>query len=247
MPSLSWNVSAWGGQYSWQDGGEEWSGPWGGSEAQWFGSLYPRLHRLLPAPRVLEIAPGFGRWSKFLINASSHYLGADLNQNCTDACSKRFSFAPHARFVTNDGLSLAAAQDGLYDLIFSFDSLVHAEVEVLEAYIPEILKKLSPDGMAFIHHSNLADHGSLNGLRSHGRGKTVSGSVVETLVNRNGGYVAVQETINWVETSLIDCLTLFGRRNSDIQSTIKLANPSFQEEAALIKTFQSPYSKILAQ
>jgi hypothetical protein len=27
---------------------------WGGSEPQWFGSLYPRLHRFLPARAILE-------------------------------------------------------------------------------------------------------------------------------------------------------------------------------------------------
>ena len=69
MPELDWNKAVFDGNYDWRQGGEEWSAPWGGSEAQWFGSLYPRLHRLLPAGRILEIAPGFGRWTKFLIPA----------------------------------------------------------------------------------------------------------------------------------------------------------------------------------
>ena len=43
MPDLQWNIAAWDGSYDWSTGGEEWSQVWGGSEAQWFGSLYPRL------------------------------------------------------------------------------------------------------------------------------------------------------------------------------------------------------------
>ena len=43
MPDLNSNKECWGGLYHWANGGEEWSASWGGSEAQWFGSIYPRL------------------------------------------------------------------------------------------------------------------------------------------------------------------------------------------------------------
>ena len=59
MPDLNWNKTVWGSTYGWQAGGEEWSETWGSSEAQWFGSIFPRLHRFLPARQILEIAPGW--------------------------------------------------------------------------------------------------------------------------------------------------------------------------------------------
>jgi hypothetical protein len=46
MPEIAWNQATWSGGYDWKTAGEEWSETWGGSEAQWFGSLLPRLHRL---------------------------------------------------------------------------------------------------------------------------------------------------------------------------------------------------------
>ena len=52
-----------------------------GSEAQWFGCLYPRLHRLLLTGRILEIALGFGRRTNFLISACSNYIGFDLSES----------------------------------------------------------------------------------------------------------------------------------------------------------------------
>ena len=107
MADLAWNVACWDGRYDWKAGGEEWSEFWGGSEPQWFGSLYPRLHRFLPAKSVLEIAPGFGRWTKFLIPNSARYIGVDLSQECVDACRRIFSNIPHATFIKNDGLSLS--------------------------------------------------------------------------------------------------------------------------------------------
>ena len=153
MPPVDWNRFEWGQRYSWPDSGEEWSRAWGGSEAQWFGAIYPRLHRHLPAHGILEIAPGYGRWTKFLIPACSSYLGIDLSANCIDACRKRFKDATHAAFFENDGLSLSRALDGSFDFVFSFDSLVHVEIDVLESYIPQLVKKLTPNGVGFLHHS----------------------------------------------------------------------------------------------
>lgn len=50
-------------KYDWKDSGEEWSAPWGNSAAQWFGTILPRTSQCLPAGTILEIAPGFGRWT----------------------------------------------------------------------------------------------------------------------------------------------------------------------------------------
>jgi SAM-dependent methyltransferase len=245
VPDIAWNKKYWHTDYSWPESGEEWSVPWGGSEAQWFGALYPRLHRFLPARRVLEIAPGHGRWTKFLVPACSEFLGIDLAARCVDVCKRRFEGSPHAAFAVNDGLSLDLATDGQFDLVFSFDSLVHAEIDVFESYVPQILRKLSPRGVAFLHHSNLAEADLLPGQPCHGRGKTMSGGAIAKIIAGSGGSVIVQEVIAWVKSGLIDCLTLFGRVESfgGIRP-VWLKNPSFMVETSLIKTYQQPYSTV---
>jgi hypothetical protein len=53
-------------EWDWSTQGDEWSTWWGGTPALWYGALLPRVHQWLPAPRVLEIAPGFGRWTQYL-------------------------------------------------------------------------------------------------------------------------------------------------------------------------------------
>jgi SAM-dependent methyltransferase len=244
MPDIEWNKAAWDGGYGWADAGEEWSAKWGGSEAQWFGALYPRLHRLLPAKRILEIAPGYGRWSIYLIPACSAYLGIDLSKACVDACRARFSDVEHAHFLQNDGMSLDGAPDGDFDVIFSFDSLVHAESDVFQCYIPQLIKKLSHNGVAFLHHSNVLEFDNPQRLPEHGRGASVSGGVVAELVAKNGGRVIVQEAISWVDTGLLDCLTTFGHNGSSTAEPIKLVNPHFMEEATMIREFQSHYCKV---
>ena len=155
MPSIKDNLSSWGGSYDWPQQGDEWSVSWGNVETQWHATLLPRIRHFVPAGRILEIAPGYGRWSHFLISCSDQYIGVDLNSNCISACQKRFANAKNATFYVNDGKSLAMVEDGSVDFAFSFDSLVHAEIDVIEAYCHELSRKLSPNGVAFIHHSNL--------------------------------------------------------------------------------------------
>jgi SAM-dependent methyltransferase len=249
MPDIAWNGRMWGQDYKWHAGGDEWSAAWGGSEAHWFGSLYPRLHRWLPAPRILEIATGFGRWTAFLTAACDDYLGIDLSERCIEECRTRFATASHARFEKNDGVSLHDAPDRNFDLIFSFDSLVHAERDVLEQYVPQMLRKLAPGGVAFIHHSNLlalmGSHGEPPGIIEHSRARSVSASVVADLVKASDGVVLVQEVINWVNTDMIDAMTTFAQpRDFPGHSPIHLVNPRFMDEASAIRDFHSPYGRI---
>jgi len=160
------------------------------------------------------------------------------------ACQEIFSNASHALFVQNDGLSLKCAPPEDFDLVFSFDSLIHAELDVLSHYIPQILQKLAPAGVGFIHHSNFLSAGDvLPG--PHYRATTVSADIISKLITNHGGKVLIQELVNWCGSTLHDCLTLFGNAvaHADIAS-IYLENPRFMDEASLIKNVQSFYSRI---
>jgi SAM-dependent methyltransferase len=249
MPDVAWNARVWGHDYHWPDSGEVWSSAWGGSEAQWFGSLYPRLRRLLPVARILELAPGYGRWTKFLLPAYDRYVGVDLAEACVVECRKRFASTSHAHSITNDGRSLYDVPDRSFDLIFPFDSLVHTEVDVLEGYIAQALQKLAPGGIAFIHHSNLMDQGNKPpALHEHARARSVSAALVASLIAAGGGLVLVQKVINWVDTGMIDAVTTFAQAQDFPGCTSTyLTNPHFMEEAAAIREYHSKYLSILPE
>ena len=241
MPDIDWNLAAWSSGRDWGGEGEAWSSPWGGSEAQWFGLLYPRLHRRLPARSILEIAPGYGRWTRFLLPGCTEFLGVDLSATAIEACRESFASAGHARFIRNDGLTLPPG--GPFDLVFSFDSLVHAEIEVFQAYVPQILAKLAPGGVAFLHHSNLAalDPAMAN---PHHRARSVSALKLRELVEAQGGAVMVQEVIAWGAIQQHDCMTLFGRRDNFPQAQpVLLDNTESSREAWMIAHFQAPWNR----
>lgn len=241
MPDLDWNKAVWGGAAAWPDAGEQWSAPWGGSRAQWLGCLLPRLAACLPARRVLEIAPGFGRWTQYLLPQCEAYLGVDLAGNCVAACEARFASAPHAHFVQNDGRALPIDTEAPWDLVFSFDSLVHAEFDVVAHYIAQIVPALAAGGRAFIHHSNQGAclPGSPN---PHQRGTDVSAARVREAVQHAGGAVLVQEIVHWRGQLPNDCFTFFAR-GPVATAPVVFENPLLMVEADLIRQTHVPYQR----
>lgn len=166
MPSIDWNRQEWQERYDWEDAGEEWSGAWGNSGSEWNTCIYPRIKSFLPANSVLEIGPGFGRWTEYLLPYCGTYVGVDLAERCIAACQKRFEHYGNVNFIANDGVSLKNLPDRSVDFIFSFDSLVHAEYDVIGAYLHEFRRVLTSDGVAFVHHSNLGACQAALNLRS---------------------------------------------------------------------------------
>lgn len=155
MAELAENVSVWESDWDWCQRGEEWSAWWGGTEALWFGALLPRIHAFVPTGSILEIAPGYGRWTQYLKNLAERLIVVDLAERCIEHCRERFRDSDNIEYHVNDGRSLAAVPDRSLDFVFSFDSLVHVDADVLADYAGELARVMNPDAVAFLHHSNL--------------------------------------------------------------------------------------------
>lgn len=249
MPDLEWNSVTWNDPRSWQDGGDGWSDDgwsqgWGGPQPQWYGTIFPRIARWLPVSRLLEIAPGVGRWTQFLLGKTNEYYGVDFSKFCIEQCRKRFAGYNKAQFIQNDGRSLDSIPDNSMDFVFSFDSLVHVELDVITDYCEQISRKLTRcGGVAFIHHSN-----ALMGVDDEilypqcGRATSVSSAAVKKIIEKAGGRVLIQEEINWQSDKRIDCLTTFCKTTSYIDLQYKfIENNNFMSEMALIRASLSHY------
>jgi ubiquinone/menaquinone biosynthesis C-methylase UbiE len=133
-----------------------------------FGGAVVRRHfaahpRLLLAETILEIAPGFGRWTHYLKDLCKELWIVDRIGECIEACRQRFADDLQVRCYVNDNRSLAMISDASIDFAFSFDSLVHTKPDVVEAYLRELGAKLKIGGTGFIHHSNFGEYA--NSLR----------------------------------------------------------------------------------
>jgi SAM-dependent methyltransferase len=254
MPTIDQNKSMWESEYDWSQGGDEWSKPWGGTNNVWEYVILPRIKSFLPARTIVEIAPGFGRWTQFLRQHCQKLIAVDLSSTCVDSCRHRFADSPHVVVVQNDGRSIPAGENGSVDLVFSFDSLVHADAEALRAYIQEIGRVLTPQGVAFIHHSNLGQYRTVLALAGklprwalraahkaellpslHWRDASVSARWFASGCRQSGLSVISQELVNWLNRPiyLLDCFTTIGRSSASVGRV--LHNHSFMSEAEQIR------------
>jgi SAM-dependent methyltransferase len=248
--------------YDWKEGGEEWSAEWGGSAAQWFAAIFPRIHEWLPASTILEIAPGFGRWTHYLKEQCERLHIVDPSQQCIEACRRRFGDDSRLSYHVNDGKSLAMIPDHSIDFVFCFDSLVHVRRTTVEAYVRQLADKLKDDGAGFIHHSNLGEYASpiaeqlprrVRKLlikakilgRDHRRAPDMTAELFRSYCTEYGLKCVCQELINWRGRRLIDCLTTFVRADSKKWAgpCQTLRNPNFMREAQLIRHWSRVYPK----
>lgn len=274
MPSIDWNKHMWGTAHGWAAEGGEWSVTWGDVETHWFATILPRIHRFLPAQAVLEIAPGFGRWTGYFLSLCDTYIGVDLAEACVKACTQRFASAANATFVVNDGKSLSTIADGSINFVFSFDSLVHAEADVIDAYLGELSRVLAPDGIGFIHHSNLGS--KLTGLVlsrvlervvrpipfvfhglarlgivdwDHARAKSMTAGRFAATCQKAGLVCIGQEIIAWGQgQKMIDCLSLVARPGSRWdRPNVVVSNADFMGEAFSAHRIARVYSSLRAR
>jgi hypothetical protein len=116
--------------------------------------------------------------------------------------------------VLNDGASLARVADASGDVVVSWDSLVHADPGVLEAYVHALAQKLVPGGRAFLHHSNLgafrpASAASARRVQNpHWRDEHIVGRAPAAFRGRRAGLALdAQELLQWGSPVENDCLS----------------------------------------
>lgn len=253
MPTTEENLRFWDSAYHWRRRGDEWSATWGDTGMQWHATILPRIHTFVPAGTILEIGPGFGRWSKYLKDLCGRLILVDISEKCVAACDERFASSEHVTAHVNDGASLDVVPDESIDFVFSFDSLVHAEEEVIEVYLREISRKLEKNGIGIIHHSNAGElpkyHSLINrspvgrGLLTriglietvdHWRAYSMTACKFEMLAERAGLQCVSQETVNWLTRPgrMIDCFSVFTRKDSNrARPNRLLRNGGFMQEA----------------
>ena len=120
MPTIEENKHIYDVTYPWEQSGDEWSVAWGGTDMEWYGTILPRISKFVPAQRILEIGPGFGRWTQFLKDLCQDLVIVDLSEKCIDRCRERFAPYPSITYAVNDGKSLEVVPDNTVDFLFSF-------------------------------------------------------------------------------------------------------------------------------
>ncbi len=111
--------------------------------------VWPLVH---PDKVTVEIGPGGGRWTRYLVPCRTLYL-VDRYPELLAELSRNFH-APNMVFVQNSGTDLPGIADKTVDLVFSYGTFVHFELPIIAAYLEEINRILKPGGDVVLQYAD---------------------------------------------------------------------------------------------
>ena len=160
---------------------------------------------------VVDLGAGRGRTAAKLLPLAGRLHLVDLHANNLETCRRRFDHDPRLTYRVTDGRSLPLP-DSSATFLFSFDSAVHFDSDVVRAYLREARRVLRPGGHAFLHHSNtLAHPGGDFQAQPHWR-NFMSKELLAHYALKEGLEVVRQEPVDWAgDGSFIDCFSLLRR------------------------------------
>jgi SAM-dependent methyltransferase len=246
VPSIAENRAIFE-RYDWPEGGDEWSRQWGSSRMFFYGTVMPRIAAFVPCGHLLEIAPGHGRCTQFLLGLCRQLTAVDVAERCVRACRERFAAASHARFVEGDGRSLPFLDDESVDFGFSFDSLVHADQEAMSGYLHELRRTLKPGAHALVHHSNLGEYidpatGEPTVPNPEFRDSTVSADSARDWAAEAGLACLAQELLNWHSPHYTDCVSLLRRDDRPVETVVS-RHPDLSAEYDHLRRVQALFDR----
>jgi ubiquinone/menaquinone biosynthesis C-methylase UbiE len=174
-------------------------------DSQWEKWLWPMIAQ--SNFRVtLDFACGFGRNTRKLAEHAFKIYAVDVNPAAIEYFQNRFADNPSIIAILTDGHSLPSIADGTLTFIYSFDSVVHFDMDLIREYLLEFRRTMSSGATAFIHHSNLGT--GTFGTNPAGRGNA-SAATFKQACEQAGFVIMDQQVINWGEHVNLDCITRF--------------------------------------
>ncbi len=234
----------------------------GGADMEWYFTIFPRIHSFVPVDTILEIGPGRGRWSQYLVKLCKRLILVDLSENCIKACKERFRECLHVSYFVNDGKALNMVADESIDFVFSFDSLVHAEEDAVEPYLNQLASKMKRRSVGFIHHSNAGSYKTYFSMidriknvkikrrlikfgmiePSHWHAYSLTADKFREYIEKAELQCISQEIINCDTKRLIGCISVFTKDvlyKRDNYKTVR--NVNFAKEAKLLRNLSEVY------
>jgi ubiquinone/menaquinone biosynthesis C-methylase UbiE len=165
---------------------------------------------------VLDLACGHGRNTDALLKLGAKKIYAvDVNIENINYCKERFQNNQNVECVINNGANLSEFKDNFFTTVYSWDAMVHFDMDVVRSYIREFFRVLTPNGQGFMHHSNYDLNPGGNFHDNPGWRNFMSSKLFKHLCIVEGLDVTRQEIIDWMKQGIaIDCITVFRKSNS---------------------------------
>ena len=132
--------------------GLEWGDPDVVSPLQFIRDKYV-LPFVNSAQVAVEIGPGGGRWTRYLLGFKTLYA-VDFHQELLDQLKRNFGRHRNIRFIKNGGTDFPEIAPESVDYIFSFGTFVHLEFDLIERYLEAMRMIAKPDANIVIQYAD---------------------------------------------------------------------------------------------
>ncbi len=106
-----------------------------------------------PAHAAVEIGPGGGRWTRYLLGFGTLHL-VDYHAEILAEARRVFARHPHLRFITNNGHDFPGIAEHSVDYVFSFGTFVHLDLPIIVAYVQALGRILKPTANVVLQYSD---------------------------------------------------------------------------------------------
>lgn len=152
-----------------------------------------------PETTVLEIGPGGGRWTRYMLDAKQ-VIVVDPFQEILDVLAQTLP-SDKITAIRNSGTDFPGVAPGSVDFVFSFGVFVHLDPQVIADYLASMRPLLHADSKVFLQY---ADKTKPRGFKQKGFGATNPGMIRDML--DKAGYSIVSENTTILPHS---CMVLF--------------------------------------
>lgn len=180
-------------------------------DVQWAAFIQPFLDTYkFNLERVADFAAGFGRNTRKLLAAGAqHVTMIDVNPDCVRHLESAFRGTP-TRIIMNNGRDLSDIPDDAFSFIYSFDAVVHFDMEVVISYIYEMHRTVQRGGHVLIHHSNYSSAPGRD-FRQNPHFRNFMSAEIFSHVAQKAGFAVVEQRLMAWELPDLDCITLLQR------------------------------------
>lgn len=176
-------------------------------DSQWDDLIWP-LVQGLDFSVVVDWGGGLGHSSAKLLEHAGQLVIVDADQAHVDYCRQRFAGQPQVQCMMNDGVWLPGIKERSASLVYSYNSMVYLDSDVVREYLQEFRRLLRFRGHCFCHHSNYTARPGKDATRSPHRRSFMSREMFAHYAVKSGFSVVKQVVIDWNGVEGLDCLTI---------------------------------------
>ena len=203
MPSIKWNKKMWTFGYkkfledpnSYEFYGEKWGNPEKNKSLKIIRAkfLTPFINENHTA---LEIGPGGGRWTLYLLKFKRLYL-LDLNNKFFPYLKKRFGDPQNISYHQTNGTDFPNIPKNSVDFLFSFGTFVHLDQEIILEYLDNMKNILKENSNVVLNYSDIPRPQKFN------KGFAYNTRAIMRKMITDNGYEIVSEDYKIHVTNLI--------------------------------------------